>query len=52
MLYAGSALGAVFAGDLVTLFVYWELTAISSVFLIWGKSLASSGTGCMSLSSR
>jgi multicomponent Na+:H+ antiporter subunit D len=25
----------VFAGDLVTLFVYWELTAISSVFLIW-----------------
>ncbi len=34
-IYAGAAIGAVFAGDLVTLFVYWELTAISSVFLIW-----------------
>jgi multicomponent Na+:H+ antiporter subunit D len=35
LVYAGSAVGAVLAGDLVTLFVYWELTAISSVFLIW-----------------
>jgi multicomponent Na+:H+ antiporter subunit D len=37
MVYVGSAVGAVFAGDLVTLFVYWELTAISSVFLIWAS---------------
>ncbi|MEX2311420.1 MAG: Na(+)/H(+) antiporter subunit D [Rhodospirillales bacterium] len=36
-IYAGAALGAVFAGDLVTLFVFWELTAISSVFLIWAS---------------
>ncbi len=35
--YAGSAVGAVFAGDLITLFVYWELTAVSSVFLIWAS---------------
>lgn len=35
LFYAGAALGAVFAGDLFTLFVYWELTAISSVLLIW-----------------
>lgn len=35
--YAGAAIGAVFAGDLVTLFVYWELTAITSVFLIWAS---------------
>ena len=34
LLYAGSALGAVFAGDLITLFVFWELLAITSVFLI------------------
>ena len=34
MLYAGSALGAVFAGDLLTLFVFWELLALTSVFLI------------------
>ena len=36
-IYVGSAIGAVFAGDLLTLFVYWELTAISSVFLIWAR---------------
>ncbi len=35
--YAGSALGAVFAGDLITLFIFWELLAISSVFLIWAR---------------
>ncbi len=37
LVYAGSAIGAVFAGDLMTLFVCWELTAISSVFLIWAS---------------
>jgi len=37
MIYAGSAVGAVFAGDLVTLFVFWEMTAIASVFLIWAS---------------
>ena len=31
LLYAGSAIGAVFAGDLITLFVFWELLAVSSV---------------------
>ncbi len=34
MAYAGAAVAANFAGDLMTLFVFWELTAISSVFLI------------------
>ena len=34
MIYAGAAVGAVLAGDLISLFVYWELTAIASVFLI------------------
>ncbi len=37
MLYAGSGLGAVFAGDLLTLFVFWELLALTSVFLIWAR---------------
>lgn len=37
LIYAGAAIGAVFAGDMITLFVYWELTAISSVFLIWAS---------------
>jgi multicomponent Na+:H+ antiporter subunit D len=37
LFYAGSALGAVFAGDLLTLFVFWELLALSSVLLIWAR---------------
>ena len=37
LLYAGAAIGAVFAGDLITLFIYWEATAITSVFLIWAR---------------
>ena len=37
LVYAGSAIAAVFAGDLITLFVAWEVTAISSVLLIWSR---------------
>ena len=37
LIYAGSAIGAVLAGDLLTLFLYWELTALSSVMLIWAS---------------
>ncbi len=37
LVYSGSAIGAVFAGDLLTLFLYWEGTAIASVFLIWAR---------------
>ncbi|MFP6654570.1 MAG: Na(+)/H(+) antiporter subunit D [Myxococcota bacterium] len=37
LIYAGAAIAAVFAGDLMTLFIWWELTALSSVFLIWAR---------------
>lgn len=37
ILYAGSALGAVYAGDLITLFVFWEMLALTSVFLVWAR---------------
>ena len=37
VLYAGSAVGAAFAGDLITFFLFWELLAITSVFLIWAS---------------
>jgi len=38
--YAGAAIAALHAGDLFTLFVWWEATALTSVFLILGgKSL-------------
>jgi multicomponent Na+:H+ antiporter subunit D len=42
LIYAGSAIGGAFAGDLITLFVYWEGTAIASVFLIWSSKTESS----------
>ena len=37
MLYAGSALVVVYAGDLITLFVGWELLALTSVAFIWAR---------------
>jgi len=33
-IYAGSALGVVFAGDLFSLFVFWEMLTVGSMFLI------------------
>ncbi|TDC82469.1 Na(+)/H(+) antiporter subunit D [Actinomadura sp. 7K507] len=35
--YASSAVGGALAGDLITLFVFWELAGLSSVFLIWAR---------------
>jgi multicomponent Na+:H+ antiporter subunit D len=37
MVYAGAAIGAVLAGDLLTLFVYWEISAVASVLLVWAR---------------
>ena len=34
-IYVAGSLGAIFAGDLLTLFLFWEMMAFSSVFLIW-----------------
>jgi multicomponent Na+:H+ antiporter subunit D len=34
-IYVAGSLGAIFAGDLFTLFLFWEVMAFSSVFLIW-----------------
>ena len=33
--YAGGALGVTFAGDFLSLYVFWELMAVSSVLLVW-----------------
>jgi multicomponent Na+:H+ antiporter subunit D len=33
--YAGAALGTTFAGDFLSLFVFWELMAVSAALLIW-----------------
>ena len=37
LLYVGSSLGVVLAGDLFTLLFFWEIMAISSLFLIWAR---------------
>ncbi|MBI5809891.1 MAG: Na+/H+ antiporter subunit D, partial [Deltaproteobacteria bacterium] len=37
LLYVGGSIGAVFAGDFLTLFAFWEVMAFSSLFLVWLK---------------
>lgn len=36
-MYAGSALGAIFAGDLITFFFFWEALTVCSMFLILAR---------------
>src|SRR5438045_3998604 len=33
--YVAGSIGAIYAGDFITLFLFWEVMAFSSVFLIW-----------------
>ena len=35
--YAGSATSVVLAGDLISLFIFWELMALASTLLIWSS---------------
>jgi len=37
LLYAGSALGAIFSGDLFSFFIFWEMLTVFSIFLIWAR---------------
>jgi len=41
-LYVGSSLGVTFAGDLLTLFIFWEVMALASTYLIWARGTKSS----------
>jgi len=34
-LYVGGSLGVIFAGDYLTVFIFWEIMAFASTFLIW-----------------
>ena len=46
LVYAGSALGVVFAGDFLSFFVFWEMLTVASIFLIWARrTRASLGAG-------
>ena len=42
LFYAGSAIGVVFAGDLITVFVFWELMALGSTIVIWSADTEAS----------
>lgn len=35
LFYAGSAIGVTLAGDLITVFIFWELMAIGSTLVVW-----------------
>ncbi len=37
-LYAGSAIGVALAGDLVTVFLFWEVMAIGSTLVLWSSA--------------
>lgn len=37
LVYAGSSVGVLFAGDFFTLFVYWEIMAVASACLIFAR---------------
>ncbi|MDJ0721062.1 MAG: Na(+)/H(+) antiporter subunit D [Desulfobacterales bacterium] len=46
LFYIGSALGVVFAGDLISLYLFWEIMAVASTMLILArKSQKSLGAG-------
>jgi len=47
LIYAGSSLGVVFSGDLFTLFVYWEIMAVSSAYLILARGMERSRRAAM-----
>jgi multicomponent Na+:H+ antiporter subunit D len=43
--YAGGAVGVVLAGDLITVFIFWELMAIASTLVIWSAGASAFGAG-------
>ena len=43
--YAGAAIGVAFAGDLLTLFIFWEVMAIASTVVVWSGGPAARGAG-------
>jgi len=45
--YAGSAIGVALAGDLVTVFIYWELMAVGSTIVVWSARTPASAKAAM-----
>ncbi len=47
LLYIGSSLGVVFAGDLVSLYFFWEVMAVASTFLILARKTVKAQAAAM-----
>jgi len=45
--YAGSAIGALHAGDFFSLFIWWEATALTSVFIVFAGNTQSARNAAM-----
>ena len=45
LMYAATSMGAVFAGDWITLLIFWELMAVTSTLLIWENRGEAIGAG-------
>ena len=45
LVQAGSAMGMVFAGDFISVFIFWEVLALSSLVLIWQGGPEARGAG-------
>ncbi len=47
LLYAAGAAGVTFAGDYFTLFIFWEIMAVASNYLVWARRTGESGKAGM-----
>ena len=46
-LYAGSAIGVALAGDVVTVFVFWEFMAVGSTLVLWSANTKTAWSASM-----
>lgn len=44
-IYAGSAISVIFAGDLITLFIFWEIMAVASTIVVWAGGASARAAG-------
>jgi len=42
LIYIGSAISVIFSGDFLTFYIFWELMAIASTFIIWSSDTTES----------
>ena len=42
LIYIGSAISVIFSGDFITFYIFWEIMAIASTFIIWSANTKAS----------